>query len=41
MDDTVRVAQTFQKLKPAEAEELAARVKPIMGPDLEDWKRRT
>ena len=41
VDDTVRVAQAFQKLKPAEAEELAARVKPIMGPDLEDWKRRT
>ncbi|MBI3666123.1 MAG: aldo/keto reductase, partial [Acidobacteria bacterium] len=41
VDDAVRVAQAFQKLKPSQAEELVGRVKGIMGPDLEDWKRRT
>ncbi len=41
VDDTVRVAKAFRGLKPDEAQALVARAKRIMGPDLEDWKRRT
>jgi aryl-alcohol dehydrogenase-like predicted oxidoreductase len=40
VDDTIRVAKAFQRLKPEEAQSLADKVKRIMGPDLEDWKRR-
>lgn len=41
VDDIVRVAKAFHTLKPADAQTLVTKVQRIMGPDLEDWKRRT
>ncbi len=40
LEDDVRVAQSFQPLSPVEMTELRARAKGIVGPSLEDWKRK-